>query len=96
MLWGICIGDTSGKVIATEYKDTYQMTQRILRFCLFIVVSSFCEMNRDRLKPVLPAVSGKFQGGFVDVAPSPGFARLKRAHNWVFRRVEMLGGVLVL
>jgi hypothetical protein len=40
--------------------------------------------------------SSKFEHYLVDVTPTPVFTRLEGLDNWVVRRVEVLGGVLVL
>ncbi len=39
--------------------------------------------------------SGEVQLDLIDVAPAPVLARLKRLHDWMFRAMEMLRGVLV-
>jgi len=40
--------------------------------------------------------SSKLEHYLVDVTPTPVFSGLKRLDNWMVRRVEMFGGVLVL
>src|SRR4051812_26636115 len=42
------------------------------------------------------ARSRQFERLFIDVAPAPAFARLERSDDRMLRRMEMLGGVLVL
>jgi|SRR6516162_11223152 hypothetical protein len=38
---------------------------------------------------------GEVQFDFIDIAPTPGFAGLERAHEGVFRAMEVFGGVFV-
>src|SRR6266571_7683770 len=40
--------------------------------------------------------SSKLEHYLVDVTPTPALPRLEGLDNWVVRRVEMLGGVLIL